>query len=69
MIINPSDIELVSDEEDSIIYEGDDPTYTPDEVVSVSTESINKFIIKTPSGERIVCKTEDDDDLYNKTKE
>ena len=64
MIINPSDIELVSDEEDSIIYERDDPTYTPDEVVSVSTESINKFIIKTPSGERIVCKTEDDDDLY-----
>lgn len=58
MIIDPDDVELVSDEEDTITYDDGSDDF------SISSESITKFTIRMPSGDEILFKTEDDDDLF-----
>lgn len=64
MVINPDDVELTTDEEDSIIYNEDGSEAEIDDVVSISNEFITKFAIVTPEGLRITFTTEDKDELY-----
>lgn len=66
MIIDPDDVYLVNEEEDTISYddEGNEITIEADENSGVYNEYVNRFYIQTPEGEMIECGTQDNDSLY-----
>lgn len=66
MIIDPDDVYLVNEEEDTISYDddGNEITIEADENSGVYNEYVNKFYIQTPDGEMIECGTQDNDSLY-----
>jgi len=57
MLINPDDVCLVSEEEDSVKSDEDAET-------TIYNEYITKFYIRTPDGQEILFKSESDDNLY-----
>ena len=61
LIINTEDIEVVNDEEDTIAY--DDGEFIVDEVETYN-EYITEFIIKTDTGEELICNSDTQDPLY-----
>ena len=58
ILINPDDIQLVSDEEDTVKDENEN------EPNVMYNEYMTRFIIRTPNGEEILCKSEDEDNFY-----
>ena len=67
MIINPDDVNLVSEEEETVSYEDeeiDDDIIINDDGLITYNEYITSFKIKFPQGNIIEFKTEDNDPLY-----
>lgn len=62
MIIDPEDVYLVNEEEDTISY--DDEGNEIEEDDGYYNEYITRFYIKTPMGEMIECGTQDNESLY-----
>ena len=58
MLIDPNDVNLVNDEEETI------KTGSEDDNNIIYNEYINKFIIRTPNGQEVEFKSEDEDNLY-----
>lgn len=66
LIIDPEDVFLVNEEEDTISYddEGNEVTVEADENTGVYNEYVTRFYIQTPEGEMIECGTQDYESLY-----
>lgn len=71
MIIDPEDVFLVNEEEDTISYDDDgneidydNAEMDYDDGVSIYNEYVTRFYIQTPSGEMIQCGTQDNDSMY-----
>ena len=66
MIIDPDDVYLVNEEEDTISYddEGNEITIEADENSGVYNEYVCRFYIQTPNGEMIECGTQDNESMY-----
>ena len=67
LIINPDDVNLVSEEEETVSYEDeeiDDDIIINDDGLITYNEYITSFKIKFPQGNIIEFKTEDNDPLY-----
>lgn len=66
MIIDPEDVYLVNEEEDTITYDddGNEITVEADENSGIYNEYVTRFYIQTPEGEMIECGTQDNESLY-----
>lgn len=65
MVIDPEEVYLVNEEEDTISYDDDgNEIEDVDENAGVYNEYITRFYIQTPSGEMIECGTQDNESMY-----
>ena len=65
IIIDPEDVFLVNEEEDTISYDDDgNEINMEDENSGVYNEYVTKFYIQTPEDELIECGTQDNESLY-----
>jgi hypothetical protein len=64
MIIDPDDVFLVNEEEDTISYDDDGNEISVESDNGSYNEYITRFHIKTPSGDLIECGTQDNESMY-----
>lgn len=65
MIIDPDDVQLVNEEEDAISYDDEGNEILSDmDDSGVYNEYITSFILRSPSGQDIVCGSEEQTELY-----
>jgi hypothetical protein len=64
MIIDPEDVQLVNEEEDTVSYEDGEESIIVEEDTGVYNEYITSFIIRTPEGVDITFGSEEQTELY-----
>ena len=66
LVIDPEDVYLVNEEEDTISYDddGNEINMEVDENSGVYNEYVNRFYLQSPTGEMIECGTQDNDSMY-----
>lgn len=65
LIIDPEDVYLVNEEDNTITYDNDDnEIIVNDESVGVYNEYVTRFYIQAPTGELIECGSQDNEFMY-----